>query len=496
MAIDILPSDALVDPPRACRLAEPENTASAPNPPSDEFIEVVAEPDSDPLDGYDLNRDSLPLLARIIDQLQESHPEAADVIARNVADRRQIAAFVDALFRYVETGFVQFRCFIHPNGNEKTTWRYPWHGVSITDRETLIDRATEFASMAALADKRVVFAPPVVALKDPKSARNGDVLEGPVLSAECDDAPRKARETLTQRLGLPTCVVESGGEWTDPVTGEVQPKLHLHWRLTEPTRTQEDHDRLKLARDLAARLVGADTTAVPLVHPLRWPGSFHRKAAPRLARLVELNPDVEIELTEVLDLLQEAFEVTGQKVTPPAARVSGQLVADDPLDLTAAVAVLENPNLTWAKWNEIGMAIWAATEGSEAGRASWLSFSAKSTKSHDGDGRFDEAAAQERWAHYSTSPPTKIGAGTLFWLAAQACPGWRKPSSLARKAKDDSPWQVEMAEARAANAAATAANAEPRYRMTEAGLFYDREPPKPKGDDELASEGGRTSGRR
>jgi hypothetical protein len=446
----------------------------------------------DPLEAIGIDRTSLNDLKALIRELrQEGLESEATLVERNVADRREIAAFVDALFRYAESGFVQFRCFIHPDGGEKTTtWRYPWPGASIKDREALIDRATEFASTAALADKRVVFCPPVVTLKDLRSARNDDVVEGPALSVECDEAPGKARKNLVRRLGRQTCTVEFGGEWVDPETGEVQPKLHLHWRLTEPTRTPEDHNRLKLARDLAARLVGADTTAVPLVHPLRWPGSFHRKGAPRLARLVELNPDVEIELPDALELLQDAVEATGREVTPPATRVSGQLVADDPIDLSAAVAILENPDLTWAEWNEIGMAIWAATEGSETGRALWLAFSAKSSKSNNNAGQFDAAAAHERWKHYPTSPPTKIGAGTLFWLAEKACPGWMRPSKHAHKARADVRWVVAMQET-SQSMGEVSVQADPtcRYRMTEAGLFYEREPPKTRSkpnDDEPA----------
>src|SRR4051812_26836881 len=32
-----------------------------------------------------------------------------------------------------------------------------------------------------------------------------------------------------------------------------------------------------------------------------------------------------------------------------------------------------------------------------------------------------------RWEAYASSPPTKIGAGTLFYLADQLKPGWRAP---------------------------------------------------------------------
>ena len=31
---------------------------------------------------------------------------------------------------------------------------------------------------------------------------------------------------------------------------------------------------------------------------------------------------------------------------------------------------------------------------------------------------------EARWQHYKTSPPTKIGFGTLVYLARQHSPGW------------------------------------------------------------------------
>src|SRR6185437_14211846 len=94
-------------------------------------------------------------------------------------------------------------------------------------------------------------------------------------------------------------------------TGEVHPKLHLHWRLSEPTRDDEDHAKLRLARDLASRLVGADATGKPVVHPLRWPGSWNQKTdKPRLARIVALT-DAELHLPDALDRVSEAIEAAG-----------------------------------------------------------------------------------------------------------------------------------------------------------------------------------------
>jgi hypothetical protein len=95
-------------------------------------------------------------------------------------------------------------------------------------------------------------------------------------------------------------VVFSGGQWTDPDTGEIQDKVHLHWRLQEPTRTREDHLILKECRRLAGIIVGSDHSAFPLVHPLRWPGSWHRKGEPRLV-VAEIKPDREIDLYAALE---------------------------------------------------------------------------------------------------------------------------------------------------------------------------------------------------
>ena len=126
------------------------------------------------------------------------------------------------------------------------------------------------------------------------------------LSVECDSNATAALKKLTSVLGKPTAVVASGGVWKNPETGRLEAKLHLHWRLAEPTRDAADHERLREARALAAELVGADKSATSIVHPLRWPGSWNRKTdMPRIARL-KTNPESEIELGEALERLREA----------------------------------------------------------------------------------------------------------------------------------------------------------------------------------------------
>jgi hypothetical protein len=87
--------------------------------------------------------------------------------------------------------------------------------------------------------------------------------------------------------------------------------------------------------------------------------------------------------------------------------------------VAAALAVIPNDDLGWSDWNRIGMAAWRASGGSDEGLAAFAAWSAKSGK-HDAD------TTDKRWKHFAESPPTKIGAGTLFYEATQADPGWRE----------------------------------------------------------------------
>jgi Bifunctional DNA primase/polymerase, N-terminal/Primase C terminal 2 (PriCT-2) len=95
-----------------------------------------------------------------------------------------------------------------------------------------------------------------------------------------------------------------------------------------------------------------------------------------------------------------------------------KLEADDIEVLAAAVDVIPNDINGWEDWNTALMAIWAATRGSEEGFeiadrwcAKWKGYDAKNTR--------------QRWEAISKSPPNRIGAGKIFYLADKASPGWR-----------------------------------------------------------------------
>src|SRR5579872_5975361 len=396
----------------------------------------------------------------------------ADIAATLDADRAQIEMFVSRLFRYADGGYVQLRAF---RDDTDGTWESPsWPAVPVngTCLARLVDAAFKFADDCAKAPVPVVFAPSVVTFIGAQNAAEIDVANGVALSVECDRQPVAARQMLESLLGPATVVMASGGEWTDPQTGEIQQKLHLHWRLTEPTREPPDHRRLKEARLLATRLAGADGSAVPPSHPMRWAGSWHRKnpACPRPARIIGGDEASEIDLTDALERLQDAsikiVAVASARTATPtcaderlAAKVgdepigdgnaagsnddldhaddggehrSSEPLAEDMLDVLAALSAIPNHDVAWVEWNRIGMAIWRATGGSELGYAAFAVWSAKSSK-------FESATTRARWDHYAAHPTAKIGAGTLFHKAKKAKAFWRKPSD-SRKL-----WMVEPA---------------------------------------------------
>ena len=83
----------------------------------------------------------------------------------------------------------------------------------------------------------------------------------------------------------------------------------------------------------------------------------------------------------------------------------------DALRVIAALAAIPNNGpADWEGWNRIGMAIWAATGGSAIGGEAFNEWSRRHPA-------YDAAATEERWRHYQRSPPTQIGAGTLFHMA-------------------------------------------------------------------------------
>ncbi len=259
------------------------------------------------------------------------------------------------------------------DGVDRRSWGYPWTAVQVQHRDGLKSMAISQASRAALSPERVNFCPPVVTLGGTSKAAEADICEGVALMVERDERPDQSRAILQELVGLPTVVVKSGGIWVDPDCQERQEKCHVYWRLAEPTRRPEDHARLKEARVLASRIVSSDPTANPICHPVRWPGSWHKKLEPRLARIIELNPEQEVVLDDVLPVLEDAVRALGigvkddRPTTSPAPRVVNTDATWD-VERDAAHIVSEYLSLSSGRhYNLYGYAVKIAMSALNAG---------------------------------------------------------------------------------------------------------------------------------
>jgi putative DNA primase/helicase len=91
----------------------------------------------------------------------------------------------------------------------------------------------------------------------------------------------------------------------------------------------------------------------------------------------------------------------------------------DPERIRAAMRTISNADVGWDDWKRFGLAIWRATSGGEQGFAIWDEWSRKSSK-------YDADNTRREWEAITRSPPTRIGAGTIFYHANQADPRQRQ----------------------------------------------------------------------
>ena len=341
-------------------------------------------------------------------------PPAPGTPGRLEPDRDALILFAATMFRNADpAGYVSCRVYKDDGTKGEKALLKPAYRLDDPQFIPLIMIVAEQAANWAVP---AVFCPPVCTFKNHQNAKTDNLLEGIDISAECDEAPGAAREKLEALLGPATIVVESGGEWIDPETGLVEAKVHLHWRLKKPAASGEDHALLYEARELAANLVSGDPTNKSVVHPIRWPGSWHRKKQPRMAKIVAIDAEREVELADALEQLRKAAGVTeprGHGSNGAAETVAGGKIAK----VTAAIP---NDDIHWGDWTKVGLAIWASTKGSEGGRLAFHEWSRKSKK-------YNEATTNKSWKGFTKSPPTRINFGTLIHMAKQHDPtfaGW------------------------------------------------------------------------
>ncbi len=339
------------------------------------------------------------------------------------ADLQQIQRFIALAFKRCafEPGSIAFRAFEHNRAG--TCVLNEWAPFDAN----LAERAAEAASKIARrpVEQSAVFAPPIVLFKTETKADEANVSCCPVLSVEIDARPNEALRELVEVLGEPTVTIHSGGVWTAP-DGQQENKIHAHWRLTYPATRSEDLRKLKAVRRAAAMLVDADKSASPLVHPMRWPGSWHTKTtSARMCKIVKEDDRAEVDLYDAADALQKALakrglQAPGGSGTPSADGFKTEKAWGE-APLLDAARLIPNTDLDWDDWNRIGMTFYDASHGSTEGYEAFLRWSEKSQK-------HDEAAAEARWDHYSSSPPNNLSDRSLLFEMRKADPLYTLPA--------------------------------------------------------------------
>ena len=316
-------------------------------------------------------------------------------------DQSSIEAFMGALFRHAgRDTFISLRTF----DDTKDTRPLFIEGVKVGDPK-LIERVCVRIAQAANAATPHVFCTPICTFHTAIGAKATNLAEGLALSVECDERAKAALIKLRTLLGEPTMVVASGGECLDPETEQLEPKLHIHWRLRTPTRTKEEHQKLYAARKAATQLVGGDASNKSIVHPMRWPGSWHCKAEPRLARIVGGDPEKEIDLDEVLQKLPQREQRKKAKI----GNIEGP---PDITEIEAALSII--PSDDYRIWFEVGCALQRALD--EAGFPIFTTWSQKSKKYNA-----DQCAA--KWEEGKKVRGYTVA--TIFHYANKFDPGWR-----------------------------------------------------------------------
>jgi hypothetical protein len=122
--------------------------------------------------------------------------------------------------------------------------------------------------------------------------------------------------------------------------------------------------------------------------------------------------------TAIAEAPQWLIDLVTSKTDDAKHTPNEKLIADDLDELTAAVEVIPNDIDDYADWKEFGMKIYAATDGD--GFQLFYDFSKRWINGTNSDADIEKA-----WEQIESSPPSRAGAGSIFYMADKADPSWR-----------------------------------------------------------------------
>lgn len=190
-----------------------------------------------------------------------------------------------------------------------------------------------------------------------------------------------------------------------------KPKAIYAYRTLEPFEkiTLQPIECLGLGQQFVAYAEHPDTQA-PYSWPDEGPADVHIDSLPLVTA-----DQVRRVMAEAYELIPN--EMRRARLIGSDGSAGGSMSAFDlqgtPEAIASAMEFIANADLQWDDWNRIGMALFTATNGS--GFDIFDQFSSQSEK-------YDAKETRARWDSYRRTPPTRIGAGTIYHHAGRN--GW------------------------------------------------------------------------
>jgi len=255
-------------------------------------------------------------------------------------DAQALATHMDVLFGYCD-GHIPLRAFPE-KGNGGGRPHLEW----IPCDGAMADAAARFCDTASISGLAAYVIPGTV--EQPGAASARDIRQMQTVLVDLDDGDIEAKcRFLSEHIGTPTLIVESGG-----VTSEGRNKLHLYWKLSEPAET-EDLRRLVELRLLLAEKAGGDRHFASAHQPIRLAGSIYRKhGVIRVVRIRERHA-LEYHLHELIELAS-LMAWFGE---PKPSQTLDFNDTKSPMDTVLTTRVRENGADAWTRFEGISRVI-------------------------------------------------------------------------------------------------------------------------------------------
>ena len=217
-----------------------------------------------------------------------------------------ITQYLACVFGYLD-GWIALRSY--PESGQSGKPAMQW----VSTDEEYAEVTHQFAITAHEAGRACYVIPGTVLAQG--KASSADVTAFGSILVDIDSGDTEAKLThLTQHIGQPSMVIESGG-----ITEANTTKMHCYWKLSEPAEGDDIQLVLRL-RELTALKAGGDTHFKSAHQPIRIAGSiYHKVGEPKLVTIRD-HCNTEYHLGDLIEAVDEMSVMEG--VTPPTKQAS------------------------------------------------------------------------------------------------------------------------------------------------------------------------------